>query len=121
MASYVQIITKWNEQEPSFTFDISKFKHLFKNVKKIETISVLFCENNAHNHFENLPATSNYPTDVVYQEKIEIAVPRPQVLVHRRRTTYFLPNLELFEQPAFIRDQILNRLKRSISRKKDHY
>ena len=118
MASYVQIITKWNEQEPTFTFDISKFKHFFKNVKKIETISVLFCDVAAHQHFDNVPATSAYPSDVVYQEKIEIAVPRPQVLVHRRRTTYFLPTLELVEQPAYIRDYVLNRLRRSISRKK---
>ena len=95
MTSYVQVITQWNPQESTLTFDISKFKNYYSNVKKIEIASILFCEDDTHHHFETTKKTSAYPTQENYQEKITITVPKPQVLEHRRKTIYFLPKLQL--------------------------
>ncbi len=57
---------------------------------ELELVNIIICQNAAHNHFEPFPPTAEYPrSDTDYQEKITIKVPRPQPLVHRRRTRYF--------------------------------
>jgi len=57
---------------------------------ELELVNIIICQNAAHNHFEAFPPTADYPTAATeYRDKITIKVPRPQPLVHRRRTRYF--------------------------------
>ena len=99
MSAFVQIITKWKENDNTFVFDISKFKNYYKSVTKIEIVNLLICEDETHAHFEHPKDTGTYPTDEDYQNKIRVSVPRPRTVEHRRRTIYFVPNLNLETEP----------------------
>ena len=113
MTSFVQLISEWKPQETTISFDISKIKNYYRNVKKIELASILFCEEEQHLHFDSAKKTSEYPIQENYQEKISIAVPRPQVIVHRRKTMYFLSDLKLETDLSEITETaILHRIKR---------
>ena len=115
MASYVQVISQWKNEETTILFDISKFKNHFKYVKKIEIVNVFFCDSEEHNHFTNPKKRSAYPSDEIYQEKIRIQVPRPQPVQYRRRTVYLHPNLQLNDDFRQEEEDISHRYKRSIT------
>ena len=80
-AGFVQVITEWRAEDPTFVFDISKFKQYYKHVKSIEIVNGIFCLTVVapaaplHAHFTNTKKQVHIQTMTIIKKELQLGFP----------------------------------------------